>query len=360
MGTNSVKKILYVILAILNTVCIISILCLTASFNSVSSRLPSQNAVRDWQSGNGVRYEQLSLFIEKGSGINLDEIRRMRVDIDKKLAENSLAAFKEGSRLYFDGFSCSPQTMTVTAVSDSYAPRVDAETIVTGGDFFKFHQLDLLSGCYYSDDDLMQDRVVIDETLAWQLFGSNNVSGMAVSIGEKIFTVAGVVKMEQDKASQYVIDSKPYMFISLGGAEIIGASPEITCVEIVLPNTVKGLAENIFSEVINVPEENYIFIGNTSRFGFVNTLKAAFDGGKGAAVQKAIVFPYWENAARIVCENAEDIVTAMTVLVCVPMITLLYFVFLLYLKRKIILHKFKEKLVGAAGFLVKKMKGGKK
>lgn len=360
MGTNPTKKILYVILTSLNTVCIIAILCLTAAFGFVSERLPSQNAVKEWQSENGVKYEQLSLFIEKGSGINLDEIRKMRVDIDKKLAENSFAAEKEGSRLYFDGFSCSPQSMTVTAVSDSYAPRVEAETIVTGGDFFKFHQLELLSGCYYSDDDLMQDRVIIDETLAWQLFGSNNVSGMAVTIGEKVFTVAGVVRMEQDKASQYVINSKPHMFISLDGAKLIDNSPEITCVEIVLPNPVKGLAESIFSEVISVSEENYILVDNSQRFSLINILKSAFDGGKGAVVEKAVVYPYWENAARITIENAENIVTAIAVLICVPILTLLYFVFLLFIKRKIILHKTKEKLVNAAGLLIKKMKGGKK
>ena len=338
-------------------------ICLYIAFGGIAGRLASQNAVSGWQSESGGRFAQLSVFINNGSGIDFNEVRRMRADIDKKLTENSLAAEKEGARIYFDGFSCSAFKLNVTTMSESYAPNVEANTIVTGGDFFRFHPLELLSGCYYSDDDLMQDRVVIDETLAWQLFGSSNVSGMAVSIGGKIFNVAGVVKSEQDKASQYVLDSKPYMYISYGGIKLIQEAPEITCYEAVLPNPVKGLAKTMLTGVLSVSEEEYTLVENTERYSIPKIFKAAFDGGKRAVVDRAVVYPYWENAARITEENAADVLTAMTVLLCVPIITVLYFAVLLFIKRKAILHKFSENIrekanSGISHFKRKTMKGG--
>ena len=361
--TISAKKLIYIILAAVNAVCIAVLICLYIAFVGIAEKLPSQNVVSGWQGEKGGRFSQLSVFISEGSGLDLNEVRRMRADTEKKLTENSLAAEKEGARIYFDGFSCSEMKLSVTTMSESYAPNIEANTIVTGGDFFRFHPLELLSGCYYSDDDLMQDRIVIDETLAWQLFGSSNVSGMAVSIGGKIFDVAGVVKSEQDKASQYVLGSKPYMYISYGGIQLVGDAPEITCYETVLPDPVKGLARTILTDVLSVPEKEYILAENTNRYSIPKIFKVAFDGGKRAVVDKAVVYPYWENAARINEENAADILAVMTVLLCIPIITVLYFVVLLFIKRKAILHKLAEIIREKAGqtiaFLKQKtLKGG--
>lgn len=319
--------------------------CLSISFAGIGSKLPSQNAAKNWESESGERYDQISAFFSEGNGIDLNEVRRMRVDIDKKMSENSLTPEKEGARLYFDAFSCSEQKMTVTTMSDSYAPTVDANTIVTGGDFFLFHPLTLLSGSYYSDDDLMQDRVVIDETLAWQLFGSSNVEGMAVSIGGKIFTVAGVVKAEQDKDTQYLIGKKPYMFISYAGIQLIQEqAPEVSCYEAVLPSPVKGLAESIIKDVVGVSEDNRTIIVNTGRFSAIKMLRAAFDGGKSAVIDKPIVYPYWENAARITEQKAAHRMVAIIAALCVPILTVLYFAVLFFIKRKAIAHKLSEKI----------------
>ncbi|MGN0598260.1 MAG: ABC transporter permease [Oscillospiraceae bacterium] len=344
-GTNTTKKILYIILAALDAVCIAAFIIIFIIFAGLGKKLPSQNAAESWKSENGGKYDQISVFFSGGSGLDLNEIRRMRVDIDKKMTENSLTPEKEGARLYFDAFSCAEQKMTVSTMSDSYAPNVDANTIVTGGDFFRFHPFKLLSGCYYSDDDLMQDRVVIDDTLAWQLFGSSNVEGMAVSIGGKIFTVSGVVKLEQDKTSQYLVSGKPYMFISYEGIKLIREeAPEISCYEAVLPSPVKGLARSVIKNILNVPEENRTLIVNTGRFSVINMTKAAFDGGKSAVIDKPIVYPYWENAARITERKASSLISAMIVLLCTPIITVLYFAVLLFTKRKAITHKLSEKL----------------
>ena len=54
----------------------------------------------------------------------------------------------------------------------------DASVVAVGGNYFLFHPLDLVSGTYFSESDVMHDRVVLDETLAWKLFGGSNLTGM--------------------------------------------------------------------------------------------------------------------------------------------------------------------------------------
>lgn len=71
-----------------------------------------------------------------------------------------------------------------------------------GGEWFSFHPLTLRSGSYINEDSLMHDQVLLDEKLAWQIFGSYELAGMTVTIGDKPFVVAGVVAIESDKASQ--------------------------------------------------------------------------------------------------------------------------------------------------------------
>mgnify|MGYP003210136231 FL=1 len=58
--------------------------CLSISFAGIGGRLPSQNAAKSWESENGEKYDQISAFFSEGNGIDLNEVRRMRVDIDKR------------------------------------------------------------------------------------------------------------------------------------------------------------------------------------------------------------------------------------------------------------------------------------
>lgn len=104
----------------------------------------------------------------------------------------------EGGSLYQDAWS---GTATSVAVSGP-AGKSNVKTYGVGGDFFLFHPYTLLSGSYIAESDFAQDRVVLDENLAWQLFGSSDVAGMEVTIGERNYPVAGVVRLEDDKATK--------------------------------------------------------------------------------------------------------------------------------------------------------------
>lgn len=60
-----------------------------------------------------------------------------------------------------------------------------------GGNFFDFHPIRLLSGNYISPDDLMKDRVLLDEDTAWLLFGGTQLEGLSFKIDGVPFVVAG-------------------------------------------------------------------------------------------------------------------------------------------------------------------------
>ena len=78
----------------------------------------------------------------------------------------------------------------------------EASAIAVGGNFFDFHPIRLLNGTYLAESDLMKDRVLLDEDLAWLLFGGTDLQGMPMEINGVPFVVGGVVQREQDFASR--------------------------------------------------------------------------------------------------------------------------------------------------------------
>ena len=140
--------------------------------NSLGSSQLSQTAAERW-SDDG-KASQISCFFSVGSGITEDGLLEFEHTVDGALVDASVVqeSVNPGARLWADAYSADGQ---VTLSNDKTSLTADA--IGIGGDFFLFHPLTLLSGSYFSGNDLMQDYCVIDEDAAWQLFGSNDVAG---------------------------------------------------------------------------------------------------------------------------------------------------------------------------------------
>lgn len=346
---NAEKKRRLAVTAAVNCVFLIAFAVLAAVLCGIKSRLPSQLAAERWSADSGERYSQLSVFYSQASGINIDTVYTMRVNIEKKLTENSVAAKEPGARVWYDGYSALT-SLTVTSPREDYTIRADADVIATGGDYFMIHPLKLLSGYYYSDDDLMQDRVLLDESLAWQLFGSNDIAGMTVIINGRRFYVAGVVEADSDKASRYVYGEKPHMYISYEGLKNLngGETVPVTCYEAVIPDPVSGLARSITEGVITAGKNSYKLTENSDRYSLKNLFGIAFDGGKRSVIDTEIAYPFWENAARINEDNAATVLVWASAMLIVPLLTVMYFVFLLIHKRKAIAHKAAEKIKSSA------------
>ncbi len=336
---NDLKKQRYIFLAVINGVCLIAFAVLTAVLFSIKGSLPSQHMVERWSKSDEQRFSQLSVFYSPGSAIDLNTVYTMRVNIDKKLTENSVEALNPNARKWFDAYS-TPACFTVSSSRSDYTVSVEANCIATGGDYFLFHPLKLLSGSYYSDSDLMQDRVILDENLAWQLFGSNDIVGMTVVINNRRFYVAGVVKPDGDSASEYTYGSKPVMYISYAGlSSLLGDAVNlITAYEVCLPNPVTGLAEKILTEVSGIKEDDNTvkLINNSQRYSLKKLLEIAFDNGSRAVIDSPVIYPFWENAARMTEERAASALLAAVIMLIIPTMTVLFFIIKLVRRRKML------------------------
>lgn len=275
----------------------------------IGKSLPDQLAAKRWASDD-TRYTQVSVFLGGDRAFSENDVNSFRVNLSRKLEEASLKAKTNSARLWVDAYS--------TELSGSAAlGRVNEEVMITaaGGDFFQFHPMELVSGYYFRPDEIMNDRVVIDETLAWKLFGSSDVVGMDFELdGQKCF-VAAVAKNPSGRIEEYAYGSKPRVYAPLklvtGNNGLEAGS--ITCYEVLIPNPVKDFGKKIvtdylFGEVKAGEEElakerqrmqDIEVVENTTRYQPLKLIQLIKNFGIRSMRENQIRYPYWENIARV-------------------------------------------------------------
>lgn len=338
----------YIVLAAVNAVSLLIFAVLSAAGSGLKYSLEDQCAAERWAADQG--YAQVSVFYEERSAMDINSVFTARVNMEKKLEENSIASEKEGARVWTDAFSTSQKKISVSAGRSS----ADANLIATGGDFFLFHPMDIISGYYYSDSDVMQDRVLIDNVLAWQLYGASDVTGKPVIINGKYFFISGVFRQSDNSDIEKVYGTSPRIFMSYEGFELLGGeTAAFTCYEACLPNTVTGMGRRMTAEVLSVPDgetvsetnpasggsNSAVVVENSSRYSLKNRFSVMKNADMRSVVDKAIVYPYWENAARITEGRSARLLAAQIFFLMLPTGTVLYFIGKLYHNRKRLLKK---------------------
>ena len=187
---------------------------------------------------------------------------------------------------------------------------VTVTAVGAGGNYFLFHPLTLLSGGYLSDEDYMADRVVLDAQTAFNLFGSSDVAGMEVTINGRTFPIAGVVQSEADFATNAALaagnessgdtggtsTNTAMIYMSYAALNAMAELP-IDCYEIVLPDPVSGFAKKLMTEKFPVGEG--VIVQNTGRFSLSGLISVIGKFGKRVMTTNGVIYPYWENAARM-------------------------------------------------------------
>ena len=316
----SLVKRIFLIAA--NALCILLLIIAALVSAHFSGLLRSQQAAEEWRGSNEIRFAQISALIPEVSAINYDNVRSFRELIDRRLTEASLEAPEEG-KLWTDTYSKAGK-LTVK----SSRATADTPALGIGGDYFIFHPHFLSSGSYFSESDLMNDRVVLDEELAWKLFGGTDVAGMEVTIDNKPFYIAGVVKRENDFASVKGGSEGSMIFLSYDALINLSADDQqstgITHYEAVIPNVITGFAKNLVSE--NFPAADYEIVENTGRFGFERRFSVIGDFGERSMRVNGVIYPYWENAARYIEDwLALILVLSMLIVIC-PIVTSIWLV----------------------------------
>jgi len=132
----------------------------------------------------------------------------------------------------------------------------EVNAIGAGGDFFLFHPLKLVNGSFFSGSDLMQDKIIVDEDVAWQLFGSNDIVGQQVTIEGVPYLISGVIERESGRLNDFAGNGSSIVYVSYETLHknlmAKGQIANINHYEVVMPNPVKDFAFGIVKEKIGI------------------------------------------------------------------------------------------------------------
>lgn len=299
----------------------------------LGGKLSSQQMAERWRGENELRFGQVSCYIPVDEKITLEQIYSFRSEIVKKLEEAALDA-ESTETLFADAWSVTGRVNVSTALG-----KGEAAVIAVGGRFFDFHPIRLISGSYISEGDLMQDRVLLDEELAWLLFGGTELTGLEMRINGVPFVVAGVIEREQDFASKKAYTAGMGLYMSYDAySSLVGNTSEqggpvdagASCYEFVMAEPVDGYAVSLAKD--KFPIGHGEIVENTGRYGFSRMIKLIGQFGSRSMQALGVAYPYWENAARCI-EDWYGLCLFMALLCAVFPAVVLIVVIVRYIKR---------------------------
>lgn len=239
-------------------------------------------------------FAQFACYFTEYAQFSEEQIASIERNLVTSMEEASITSENEnGGRNWLDAYSTEGQL-----VISSNRSTMNVRAFGVGGDFFQFHPLTLLDGNYFDATDENEDGVIIDEMVAWQLFGSNNVAGMEVEIDDTIYPIRGVVRSDKGLFSEVVKEDAATIYVSYGILEGKEDSLPIDCYEVLVASPVKDFAKDAVKKALGMEEENYELLECSARFDLAHRFAVIKNFGMRSMTTKNIVFPYWENRAR--------------------------------------------------------------
>lgn len=281
----------------------------------LSNLLPPQKEAERWQGEGDMAFSQISCFLPADKLIGLSDVAAFRNAMMAKLKDASLD-INGDQRLMLDAWST-----TTTLYTNGQHGRGEARVIAVGGDFFEFHPLRLLSGDYIRQSDLMHDRILLSEEVAWLLFGGTDLQGMSLKLNGVPFMIAGVVEQEKDFASSEAIGDGMVVYMSYDGLLTLDDTAKLCCYEFVLAEPVKGFALTAARE--KFPLGGGEIVCNSTRFEYAKLMDLMLHYGTRGVQTSGAILPYWENAARMTEDWAGLCCMLGTLLLIFPGITAL-------------------------------------
>lgn len=279
-----------------------------------TGRLPELQAADQWQGNSEDRFAQVACFLDQPSAYQEQRVMSLRQSIDDELASQTDAAWTD----------CYSSLTTLSAKRDS--GTVSARAICTGGSFFLFHPVELISGTTYSDDDPYANGVLLDMELAWKLFGGYDLAGMELTINNIPVYVTGVVRTPDTSMELEAYGETPTVWLPMSLAARMGTPAAFTCYEAVLPDPVENFAINTLDKVLSMPESACEIVQNSGRLDYIQSLKNLTSFGARSIRQTRIVYPYWQNTANLAENRCAIYAGLMTLLLLYPALFLIYWV----------------------------------
>ncbi len=293
--------------------------------HSLQTEYTADNAKQLWDN-ELYSYSQVSVFLTPGEGIDDMTVYGIRKQIDGKLKEGTAANKDklEKGRLWIDCAS-GESTLTVSGNMGS------CEVIATGtfGDYFLFHPERLVSGSYYTEDDVNYDRIVIDKTCSWQLFGAVDTAGMPVTIGNKVYYVAAVTEIPEDKDDITAYGSIPRIYMPYETLRGINSGAVMTSYEVCMPNVVRDYALTVITELSIGSENSTAIIDQSSRFGIIRLFQGFGKISENAMIRTNLAYPWYENRIRGAEIIAQIIAGPLVYMMIIPAVSLVYAIYMI-------------------------------
>jgi|GEM_PF-306301 len=306
-----------ILLPAANAALLILFLVCLGRWGHFSNLLLSQQAAERWAGESGERFAQVSCFLPADSGLSPEKILEFRQKLDGKYLEISLEA-PEGRRLYQDAWCAFGEL----SVSGAYG-NATAQAVGVGGDYFFFHPLQLRSGSYIREGDLMQDRVVLDEELAWRLYGSADLAGLTVTINNKPYVIAGVVSREDDRLSKRIAGELPMIYLDFSEMAALTESG-VACYELAGPDPISGFVYGAVKDLFPVGAGE--ILENSARYGLEAMIKTLWHFSDRTLRTTGVAYPYFENAARLAENRMCLLLVFMALLLVCPLVCLIWLI----------------------------------
>ena len=253
--------------------------------------LDTQQAAERWEGEGELNFKQITCFLPADQTIVLKDITTFRTAAVKAMQDAALDT-AENPHLMVDGWSTTAKLYT----SGEHG-KGEASVIAVGGDYFEFHPLRLLSGDYIQQSDLMKDRIVLSEEVAWLLFGGTDVAGMSMKLNGTPYVIAGVVEQEKDFFSKKSNSDGLDLYMSYDALLAIDENAKINCYELVMANPVKGFAMKAVKDKFPIGRGEILC--NSDRYDYEKMMDQVIHFGTRGSQTSGVVLPYWENAARM-------------------------------------------------------------
>lgn len=312
------------------------VLVIAGIHKSVVGQLDTQQLADRWSKDG--KYAQISCFFTEGTGLTETELLSLEQSLMNALSDAAVDTADGNGRKLVDAYSTEG---TLSLTSD----RASTEARVYGvsKDFFLFHPLELLSGSYFTQSDSAEDGVILDETVAWKLFGSYNVAGLTVDIGNRTYIVKGVVRSDKGLFSGAADEEAATVYVDYAVLEYqMGQELPIDSYELLVANPVTNFGTKTLMEAIGREEDSYEMVENSERFGLLSRLARLKSFGERSMSTKGIVYPYWENRARGYEDVSSLLLVFQILLLVYPVIFLCRRIYRLWKRKGAIWKSFKE------------------
>ncbi len=291
-------------------ICVLLTVLSTVAAWLATKNLYDQQAVERWADKED-DYAQVSCFYPISMELSDFGYLSLHHSVEEALTKASIASESENADIFADAYS-------VTGKLHISSENAGKEVNVVGvsDSFFLFHPIRLLSGSYFEEHMIMKDGVILDEDTAFLLYGSEDVVGMPVYIGNTPYYIRGVAARDDGYFAGKAGLNEAICYVSIDTLTAHGTIEGSYTYEVVMPNPVEGFAKDTVVTALNDSQRKIEVVENSARFSFDAKKEIVMDFGVRSMSRNSILYPYWENVARA----TEDLCGLLFVFQIVPFV----------------------------------------